>query len=222
VDAAGARPPAANLRRFIAVGADLVAFSGGKAIGGPQASGILCGRRDLVAAAALQQLDLDVTPATWRPPPGLIPRDALPGVPRHGLGRGFKVGKEEIAGLVVALQRFVARDVAAELARHEARLTAIASHLAGLPGVTTRLRPARETGRFPLLDVILDPGVPGRGALAVSEALQAGDPPVHLGERRTAEGILIVHPEGLRDGDEAIVAHRLRAVLGAALASPKR
>jgi D-glucosaminate-6-phosphate ammonia-lyase len=213
VDAAGALPPAENLRRFIAAGADLVAFSGGKAIGGPQASGILCGRRDLVAAAALQQLDLDVTPETWRPPPGLIPREALAGVPRHGLGRGFKVGKEEIAGLVVALRRFVARDVGAELDRHQARLDAIAARLAGLAGVQTRLRPAAETGRFPLLDVALDARILGRGALAVSQALQAGDPPVHLGERRVGEGVLVVHPEGLRNGDERIVADRLRAVL---------
>src|SRR5205814_8630786 len=60
VDAAAELPPRENLRRFIAEGAALVAFSGGKAIGGPQASGILAGRRDLVAAAALQNLDLDV------------------------------------------------------------------------------------------------------------------------------------------------------------------
>jgi L-seryl-tRNA(Ser) seleniumtransferase len=215
VDAAAALPPVENLRRLPATGADLVAFSGGKAIGGPQASGILCGRRDLVAAAALQQLDLDVTPGTWRPPPGLIPREALRGVPRHGLGRGFKVGKEEIVGLVVALRRFVARDAAAELGRHEARLRAIAGRLEGLDAVATRLRPARETGRFPLLEVVLDEPALGRRALQVGAALQAGDPPVHLGERRAAEGVLIVHPEGLRDGDEEIVAARLRAALRA-------
>ena len=62
VDAAAQLPPKENLRRFIAMGADLVAFSGGKALGGPQASGILAGRRDLVASALLQQLDMDVAP----------------------------------------------------------------------------------------------------------------------------------------------------------------
>lgn len=60
VDAAAQLPPAANLRRFIAAGANLVAFSGGKAIGGPQGSGILCGGRDLIMSAVLQQLDLDI------------------------------------------------------------------------------------------------------------------------------------------------------------------
>ena len=62
VDAAAQLPPKENLKRFIAMGADLVAFSGGKALGGPQASGILAGRRDLVASALLQQLDMDVAP----------------------------------------------------------------------------------------------------------------------------------------------------------------
>ena len=60
VDAAAQLPPQGNLRRFIEEGADLVAFSGGKAINGPQGTGILCGRRDLVMAAALQHLDLDI------------------------------------------------------------------------------------------------------------------------------------------------------------------
>jgi len=66
VDAAAELPPAGNLRRFIDEGADLVAFSGGKAIGGPMASGILCGRRTLIASALLQQLDLDYEFDLWQ------------------------------------------------------------------------------------------------------------------------------------------------------------
>jgi L-seryl-tRNA(Ser) seleniumtransferase len=213
VDAAAALPPRSNLRRFVAEGADLVAISGGKALRGPQASGILCGRRDLIAAAALQQLDMDVAPETWRPPPTLIPRAALRGVPHHGVGRGFKVGKEEIVGLLVALRRFVAADPDQEIARCEALLGRLTVALATLPHAQTRLRSASETGRYPLLEVVLDQAALGRDAPAVSLALQAGDPPVHLGERRAAEGILVVHPEGLRDGDEAVVAARLRDVL---------
>lgn len=65
VDAAAALPPVENLRRFIDEGADLVCFSGGKAIAGPQASGILTGRADLIASVALQHQDMDVMPATW-------------------------------------------------------------------------------------------------------------------------------------------------------------
>ncbi|MGI8476012.1 MAG: aminotransferase class V-fold PLP-dependent enzyme, partial [Thermomicrobiales bacterium] len=65
VDAAAELPPRENLRRFLREGADLVAFSGGKAIGGPQASGILAGRADLIASVALQHQDMDVHPGTW-------------------------------------------------------------------------------------------------------------------------------------------------------------
>ena len=82
VDAAGQLPPADNLRKFIAQGADLVAFSGGKAIGGPQSSGILCGRRDLIMSVALQHLDMDILQEQWTPPPMLIDKAALPGAPQ--------------------------------------------------------------------------------------------------------------------------------------------
>lgn len=90
----------------------------------------------------------------------------------------------------------------------------IAEGLAHVAHARSRLRPVAETGRYPLLDVLLDEHGLGRSAAAVSRALEAGDPPVHLSEHRAVEGILTVHPEGLRDGDEAIVAARLRAVLG--------
>ena len=116
VDAAAQLPPRDNLRRFIAAGADLVLFSGGKAIGGPQSSGILAGRRDLIGSALVQMMDMDVHPQTWSASP-LIDRSALRGIPHHGIGRGFKVGKEEIAGLLTALALFTARDEAAFAAR---------------------------------------------------------------------------------------------------------
>ncbi len=214
VDAAAQLPPAENLRRFINEGADLVAFSGGKAIRGPQSTGILCGRRDLIAAAALQQFDMDVAPETWRPPESLIPREALRGVPHHGLGRGFKVGKEEIVGLIVALQRFVKSDVQAELAAKEKQLVFIAEQLAAVPHIRGRLLPAAETGRFPLLELLLDESALGRTASAISLELQAGDPPVHLNERRATEGILTISPAGLQMGDEQTVLARLIAALG--------
>ncbi len=127
VDAAAQLPPKENLKRFIALGADLVAFSGGKALGGPQASGILAGRGDLVASALLQQLDMDVSPETWTPP-RMIDRANLRGVPHHGIGRGFKAGKEEIVGLLTALERFVNADDAADNEALAVRLRAIAAH----------------------------------------------------------------------------------------------
>ena len=200
VDAAAQLPPKSNLRRFFELGADLVAFSGGKAIGGPQASGILAGRRDLVGAALVQQLDMDVPPATWAPP-ALIDVKQMGGIPHHGLGRGFKAGKEEIAGLLVALERFAAADDEASNSALERRLAQIAGRLDGLQ---VRLVSAKESGRVPQLYLTLaDP-------LAVSRSLQAGDPPVHLSERFAAQGILIVDPQALRPEDDELVAAALR------------
>ena len=204
VDAAAQLPPKSNLKRFFEMGADLVAFSGGKAIGGPQASGILAGRRDLVGAALVQQLDMDVSPATWAPP-DLIDVKEMKGIPHHGLGRGFKAGKEEIVGLLVALERFAAADDEASNAALEARLARIAKDLGD--GMTKKIVPARETGRVPQLYLTL------KEPLEVSRRLQAGDPPVHLSERYAAQGVLIIDPQALRPEDDAALAALLRKVL---------
>ena len=187
VDAAAQLPPKENLRRFIEIGADLVAFSGGKALGGPQASGILAGRRALVASALLQQLDMDVSPETWTPPK-LIDRANLRGVPHHGIGRGFKAGKEEIVGLLTALDRFVNADDAKANAALEARLQAIA---AALKGLDVKLVPASVTGRTPVLEIA------ATDALALSARLQRGTPPVHLSERHASRGVLTLDPQVL-------------------------
>jgi D-glucosaminate-6-phosphate ammonia-lyase len=200
VDAAAQLPPKANLRRFVELGADLVAFSGGKAIGGPQASGMLVGRRDLVGAALVQQLDMDVAPETWNAPE-LVDRQALKGIPHHGLGRGFKAGKEEIVGLLMALERFAAADDAAANAALEARLAAIAAQLKDVPGLRTRPMLAQETGRVPALELTIL-----GDALSLSRRLQAADPPVHLSERASARGILVLDPQALRPEDDATLA----------------
>lgn len=202
VDAAAQLPPKANLRRFFELGADLVAFSGGKAIGGPQASGILAGRRDLVGSALVQQLDMDVPPETWAPP-ALIDVKKMKGIPHHGLGRGFKVGKEEIAGLLVALERFARSDDKASNAALERRLEKIARSLTG------RVVPASETGRVPQLHLKV------KNPAAVSRKLQAGNPPVHVSERYAAQGLLIVDLQALRPADDATLAAALRRVIGA-------
>ena len=206
VDAAAQLPPKENLRRFIDMGADLVAFSGGKALGGPQASGILAGRRDLVASALLQQLDMDVAPDTWTPP-RLVDRANLRGVPHHGIGRGFKAGKEEIVGLLTALERFVEADDATANAALQVRLEEIAT---ALNGFDVKLVPASQTGRVPVLEI----AVPD--ALAVSAKLQKGDPPIHLSERHAARGVLTLDPQVLLPEHDAQHAAAIREALAAA------
>jgi D-glucosaminate-6-phosphate ammonia-lyase len=207
VDAAAQLPPRANLRRLAAMGADLVCFSGGKAIGGPQASGILAGRADLVGSALAQQLDMDIRAEAWSPPPLLAPiiRGAAP---THGIGRGFKAGKEEIIGLLVALERFAGADEVAETAALEARLAAIAAALAGLNSVRAELV---HGGRSPQLALALDP--PERAQTAVLR-LMAHAPPVHVAERRVSEGVLLIDPQSLAPEDDATLAAALRATLG--------
>jgi L-seryl-tRNA(Ser) seleniumtransferase len=204
VDAAAQLPPKSNLKIFFEMGADLVAFSGGKAIGGPQASGILAGRRDLIGAALVQQLDMDVSPATWSPPE-LIDLEAMKGIPHHGLGRGFKAGKEEIVGLLVALERFAGADDEASNAALERRLERIAKDLGD--GIIKKIVSARETGRVPQLYLTL------KEPLEVSRRLQAGDPPVHLSERYAAQGVLIIDPQALRPPDDATLAAAVRKAL---------
>ena len=203
VDAAAQLPPKENLRRFIEAGADLVAFSGGKALGGPQASGILAGKRALVASALLQQLDMDVSPETWTPP-HLIDRANLRGVPHHGIGRGFKAGKEEIVGLLTALDRFVTADDAKANAVLEGRLRAIMDELQALD---VKLVPASQTGRVPVIEITL------ADALGVSARLQRGTPPVHLSERHASRGVLTLDPQVLLPEHDAPLAGAIRAAL---------
>ena len=216
VDAAAQLPPKANLRRFFELGADLVAFSGGKAIGGPQASGILAGRKDLVGAALVQQLDMDVVPETWMPP-DLIDRVALKGVPHHGLGRGFKAGKEEIVGLLVALERFANADDEAAVAALAVRLERIARMLDGLPGIGTQRLSALETGRVPQLRLVIDPAAAHIDALGLSRRLQSADVPVHLSERFSHLGVLVIDPQALRPEDDEELAAAVKRAVPAAI-----
>jgi D-glucosaminate-6-phosphate ammonia-lyase len=200
VDAAAQLPPASNLRAFVTAGADIVVFSGGKAIGGPQASGILAGRRDLVASALLQQLDMDVEPSRWAAP-DFVDRARVPVPPHHGIGRAFKVGKEEIVGLIVALERFAARDEAAAMAAFGKRLDAI---VAALGPRKTHI----AKGRIPVLQIEAADGP------ATAARLLAGDPPVHVGERDLARGILSIDLQAVRPTDDGLLMEMLRRALG--------
>jgi L-seryl-tRNA(Ser) seleniumtransferase len=201
VDAAAQLPPSCNLRRFLEEGADLVCFSGGKAIGGPQASGILCGRADLVASALLQMLDLDIDPKLWAPPAEFSALAQLRGLPHHGIGRSCKTGKEEIAGLLTALRRFVDADPAARRAEWQARLQALRD-AAGLHGMTL------TAGPIPLL--AWDTGA---DAFEVARKLLAGDPPIACNMSRAEEGVLQFNPMSITNEQARQIGERLRNLL---------
>jgi L-seryl-tRNA(Ser) seleniumtransferase len=214
VDAAGQLPPAANLKRFIAEGADLVAFSGGKAIRGPQSSGILCGRRELIEAAALQHLDLDIYFAQWNPPPSLIDKSRLPGAPHHGIGRPCKVGKEEIVGLLTALRLFVEEDPQARRGRWLKLMEALGAAIGELPRARVSLANDAKRSEIPLLALHLDEEALGFGALELVKSLQDGSPSIHANPSRVDEGVVLFGPMCLKEGEPEIVGKRVRALLG--------
>ena len=203
VDAAAQLPPAANLRRFLDDGADLVCFSGGKAIGGPQSSGILAGRRRLVASALMQMLDLDLPDAQFRLPPDFAVTDAPARLPHHGIGRSCKTGKEEIVGLVVALRRFVAEGDAPRTARLRARLDAVRAAMGDAPAEIT-------DGAVPLLLLRLPDAAAARAAEA---RLRAHRPAIHVGQGRLRDGVLVVNPLALAERDLPVLGAALRDVL---------
>lgn len=212
VDAAAALPPVENLRRFLAEGADLVAFSGGKAIGGPQASGILCGRADLIESAALQQQDMDVRPDTWTYRERYLASGRLPGPPHHGIGRSMKAGKEEIAGLLVALEEFVARDHAADRARWQRMMEAMQAALETVPGLSCRILRPEETPRpYPFLRIVVDPAAFGRSAVEVTNLLQDGNPRICVAQGFLDEEAIAIIPTQLGEEDCELIA---RAIAG--------
>ncbi len=207
VDAAGELPPRENLKAIPASGADLVAFSGGKAIGGPQATGILCGSRELISSAAVQMLDMDDHAQLWEPPENLIDRTKLAGMPRHGIGRGFKVAKEQIVALLVALESFVRGDDAVRLADCRRRLESIAAALAG-SAVCCHIAQSHAES-LPLLEIALDEPQLGKTAFEVCHALRSGSPPCYVGHALLAAGRLVVNPLHLDDAKTAQLARRL-------------
>lgn len=213
VDAAAQLPPTANLRAFLAQGSSLVAFSGGKAIGGPQASGILCGRRDLVSSALLQMLDLDVRPDAWNPPAEFAPLAQMRGLPHHGIGRSCKAGKEEIVGLLAALERFVAEPPDARRARWAALLHAIIDGCGRISGLTLSVADDTERDPLPILRVEMSGGSAAAASLAA--ALEAGTPSIQCQTGRLDEGLLLFSPVALAPGDGQVIGRRLREAAAA-------
>lgn len=211
VDAAAELPPRANLKRFIAEGADLVAFSGGKAIGGPQASGILAGRADLIASVALQHQDMDVRAATWNKR-GLIAGGTVRGVPHQGFGRSMKVGREEVIGLLTALKAFAAGSDEADAQAWSGLLSRIEAMLGEISGVRLRqqFNPRRP---IPYLLIDLDEAKLGFTAYDVVNALLQGDPAIAVVESRAEFGQIAVNAMGITCEEAETIGRRLREVL---------
>jgi D-glucosaminate-6-phosphate ammonia-lyase len=200
VDAAAELPPLANLRRFVADGADLVVFSGGKALRGPSGSGILCGRRDLVASALLQNLDLDFEYDQWQPPAQLVDKSELGCVPRNGIGRSCKAGKEQIVGLLLALSRFAATD---DATRHRAWMMLaeeLLTALVELPELHARVVLDPDGRGVPLVEVNIGAGA-GATAAEVAATLRAGTPSIRVDASRAQAGVIVLVPTCLGRGD---------------------
>lgn len=215
VDAAGCCDEPANLTRFVAAGADLVSFSGGKYIRGPQASGFVCGRRPLISAIAWQHLDMDFTPRVWTAPRELLDPDQLAFVPRQGIGRGYKAGKEEIIGLVTAMELYFQRDHTAEKAAFRSKLQAICDGLRDLPHVTTEfIEPDPARGGFPLVRIRIDTRQLKLSGYDFIWGLKSGTPSIHPGERELSDGAVTIHPFGLQAGEEQEIVRRVREIVG--------
>ena len=188
VDAAAQIPPPDNLWNFTAMGADLVLFSGGKGLRGPQSSGLMVGRRDLIAACAMH------------------------GAPNHAVGRPMKVGKEEIAGLVAAVEHYLSLDHDAIMAQYERQVRNVVERMTGLPGVAARRDFPNEAGQpMPRVRIDFDETAGGPVASNLVRQLEEGDPPIYVSSARP-NGIF-VNPQTLEEGQEIIIADRLRALI---------
>lgn len=214
VDGAGRLDNPENLRAFIAQGADLVVYSGGKYIRGPQASGFVCGRRDLIAAIAWQHLDMDAVQEVWTAPRELLGVERMPFMPRQGIGRGYKAGKEEIVGLLTALKLYVKRDHAAEVARCTAQVNTIVNALAGTPHVTAEVVPPSATGAvLPMARIRIDQQALNMTGNDFILALKRGEPSIHPLERELDQGAVVIHPFGLQPGDDELIVERVQQIV---------
>lgn len=211
VDAAAELPPTENLSKYVKRGADLVAFSGGKAIRGPQSSGILAGRSDLIESVARQHLDMHASEPAYDPPENLVNFEELPGVPRQGIGRSMKVGKEEIVGLLAALDAFVDEDDNAVLAEWHHRAEQIAATLKEVPAFNVELSNASKTEAVTSVIVTVNEERAGIDTASLVSALRHENPRVFVGADDVHQGQFTVNPRCLTDAEADYTAERIVA-----------
>jgi L-seryl-tRNA(Ser) seleniumtransferase len=184
-DCAADVPPVENLWKYTGMGFDLVAFSGGKGIRGPQSAGLLLGRKDLIAAARLNG------------PPN-----------SNSIGRGLKVNKEEMLGMFVAVEQYLARDHARDRRDFDARAEAIRKAATAVAGVKAEVFVPEVANHVPHVRVSWDRT--DLRAEAVVRALRAGNP--SIGTRAEGETV-VIGVWMMQPGDDTIVARRLRQEL---------
>ena len=192
VDAADEAPPKSNLRHYLDQGADLVCFSGGKGVLGPSSTGLLLGRKDLIEAAMMNHmLDSD------------------------SVGRGMKVDKEGLVGIVAAVERFVNLDWEKEEAEWWARHDRIRRYLKDLPGVKAEPLPEDiAPPHVPRIYVEWDAQALGLEAGDVARMMREGKP--SIATLSSAYGFTLVSAT-LQPGEDEIVGKRLREILSAAI-----
>ena len=192
VDAAAQIPPVANLSRFTReLGADAAIFSGGKGLRGPQGSGLVLGRREIIDGCRAN------------------------GNPNHSIGRPMKAGKEELVGLLAAVEWTLAQDEAALLAGYEASVRRWIEGLQGIPGVTAERGYPSEAGQ-PHGRAIVRVGPPSPWTAAgVAAALWEGTPRIAVSVVEDGAA-LALNPQTLEPGEDGVVLKRLREVLAGA------
>jgi len=183
-DAAADTPPVSHLWDYANMGYDLITFSGGKAIRGPQCAGMLLGRKDLVAYALLNNSPHEDT-----------------------IGRSQKVGKEEIIGMVKALELFLAEDHDALAKEWQARLQGISQQITKVPGVRTSFFVPDIANHVPHMQITWDSKI----ALTpeqVSKTLKSSKPSIVMGGSEGKPG-LAMNSFMLQPGEDKIVAEQL-------------
>jgi len=187
IDAAADTPPVSNLWNFAKMGYDLIAFSGGKAIRGPQCAGLLIGKKELVANALLNN----------------SPHEDV-------IGRSQKVGKEEIVGMVKALEIYLNEDHGAIEKEWWRRLDAISSEVTRVPGVTTSYHVPDVANHVPHMNIFWDPRKISLSPRDASKAMREGKPSVVIGGSESGLGMSSFM---LKPGEEKIIAARLVELL---------
>jgi L-seryl-tRNA(Ser) seleniumtransferase len=195
MDAAADVPPPGRLSEYVKMGFDLVAFSGGKGLRGPQCSGLLLGRKELIEAAYLN------------------------GSPHaDSVGRGAKVGKEEIVGLWTAVEVYMKKDHKAEWNEWESRVRVIRKAVDGLRSVTSETYVPQIANESPHVRISWDPKVLPLKNDQVRKLLRDGDPRIEITPSDGTLPNLVIGVWMLQQGQDRVVARRVREVLSKNLA----